>query len=261
MRQAGGGASRDSKRSRSRRVQSEGGGRGVEDRRGSKPRHRPPIAKILEAQGWATLRPLLIGSDTEVDAVIGRLQRFSQLLIEWNRQVSNLISRNDESRLLERHLRESLEPARWMMDTGAQRWIDFGSGAGLPAIPLAIAGVGKHWTLVESRRPKVLFMRKILQDIGLSGLEVVHSRLEEVVRSGSYRAAFDGFTSRATMRLGPTLEMASELVRRDGHAFLWKGSRRESEMSQHPNWETTWEFDRAIEIGNGTEIAKFLRKL
>ena len=37
-----------------------------------------------------------------------------------------------------RHLLESVEPAHWLKECGATRWLDFGSGAGLPAIPLAL---------------------------------------------------------------------------------------------------------------------------
>ena len=221
----------------------------------------PPIAAILKSQSWDSLRPLFIGLATDTEQAIDRLRRYVALLLEWNRQVSNLISRNDETRILERHLRESLEPARWMAESGALRWVDFGSGAGLPAIPLAIAGVGQHWTLVESRRPKTLFMRKVLLEISLDRNAVVHSRLEELVARVEYRAAFDAFTSRATLRLGPTLDLAAPLVHAGGHAFLWKGSRREDEMRRDTNWSQFWDFEGSMKAGkDGGEISKFIRK-
>jgi 16S rRNA (guanine527-N7)-methyltransferase len=161
---------------------------------------------------------------------------------------------------VERHLVESLAPVAWMLEGGARRWIDFGSGAGLPAIPIAIAGVGEHWSLVESRRSKVLFLLKYLQDSGLQGIEVIHDRLESVVevrRPGE----FDGFTSRATMALAPTLAMAASLVKVGGEAFLWKGSGRDEELRADPFWRSSWEHIGTNVIENGpTAVLKFVRK-
>lgn len=147
------------------------------------------------------------------------------------------------------------------MQSVAARWIDLGSGAGLPAIPLAIAGVGEQWTLVESRRQKTLFMRKIIQELELKNIRVVHSRLEDMVATGDHRAAFDAFTSRATMRLGPTLGMAAQLIHAGGLAYLWKGGQREAEMKHDSSWRESWEFSEPMVIGNGqSEVAKFIRK-
>ena len=216
---------------------------------------------MLSSQPWDSLRPLLARTAVDVEEAIDRLRRYSALLLEWNRTISNLISRQDEARFVERHLRESLAPAGWIRQEAAGRCIDFGSGAGLPAIPLAIAGIGDRWTLVESRRPKTLFLRKAFNELGLGRCEVIHARLEEVVRSGNHQGAFDAFTSRATMRLGPTLEMATPIVRPDGFALLWKGSQREAEMIQSSSWVDHWEFRESMEIGtSGAHVAKFIRK-
>jgi 16S rRNA (guanine527-N7)-methyltransferase len=195
------------------------------------------------------------------DATILRLKAYARLLLEWNRGISNLISRGDEQRIVERHIAESVEPAAWLKASPAKRWIDFGSGAGLPAIPLVVAGVGPRWTLVESRRMKTLFMRKAIESLGLGDIEVVVARLEHLVGETKYLGAYDGFTSRATLALGPTLVLAAEFVVPGGTAFLWKGSQREKEMAADPRWQRSWEFDGLLGIGNGqTVVARFTRK-
>src|SRR5262245_48148314 len=219
---------------------------------------RVAIERVLERQRWETLRPALLGAGVDVEQALDRLRRYARLLLEWNRSVSNIVSRNDEERIVERHLLESLAPARGLRDSGARRWIDFGSGAGLPAIPLAIAGVGDEWTLVESRRTKTLFIRKSIKDISLSGFVVINDRLENVTEPPG---RFDGFTSRATMRLGPTLTQASRLIRPGGSAFLWKGSGWESEMEQDATWRIDWDPGGVVSVGNGPNvIARFTRK-
>jgi 16S rRNA (guanine527-N7)-methyltransferase len=171
------------------------------------------------------------------------------------------MSRNDHERIVERHLLESVAPAHWLNETTPRNWIDFGSGAGFPAIPLAIAGVAATWTLVESRRTKTLFLRKAIEELSLTDFVVVNDRLENLARDPHRRGAFDGFTSRATMRLGPTLAIAGPLVRSGGSAFLWKGSGHGKEMDQGDEWGDAWEFVGTMGVGSGPNVvARFIRK-
>ena len=163
-------------------------------------------------------------------------------------------------RIVERHILESIEPGHWLKASGATKWLDLGSGAGFPAIPLAMMEVGEHWTLVESRRNKSLFLRRILQDFKVKGVEVVCDRLENRIGS-EWERAFDGFTSRATMTLAPTLELAAHFIKPGGVAFLWKGSRREEEMGADQAWQADWELEGLLGIGSGqTVVARFKRK-
>jgi 16S rRNA (guanine527-N7)-methyltransferase len=136
--------------------------------------------------------------------------------------------------------------------------MDLGSGAGFPAIPLVIAGVPGEWTLVESRRTKTLFLRKAVETLGLGQIRVELGRLEDIV--GGHERAFDGFTSRATMRLGPTLALAAHVVAPGGSAFLWKGSGRDDEMARDPSWRNDWTLVEWRTIGSGpVAIGRFKR--
>ena len=225
------------------------------------PGARASIEQVLEGQPWESLRPALERSSGDVELSLRQLRQYAQLLLEWNRSVSNIMSKHDEERIVDRHLLESIEPAHWLKESGAEHWIDFGSGAGFPAVPLAIAGVGARWTLVESRRTKTLFVRKAIQDIGLTCFEVFNDRLENVVLESTRADEFDGFTSRATLRLGPTLVLASQLVRPGGSAFLWKGSGLDEEIAQDATWSTGWESTGRLGVGSGLNaVARFVRK-
>ena len=216
------------------------------------------VRKTLDSQPWDELTPHLLRCGADPERTIPLLRHYAERVILWNRNVSNIISKNDEARFVVRHLVESIEPAYLLSESGMERWLDFGSGAGLPAIPLAIAGVGKHWTLVESRRPKALFLSKLLQDIVMKNVQVAHSRLEELEWPA---AECSGFTSRATLPLVPTLLAASRLIPVGGYAFLWKGSRREAEMKADEGWEALWELDRLLGLGQGqTVVARFKRR-
>jgi 16S rRNA G527 N7-methylase RsmG len=201
-----------------------------------------PYEKLIKIEEWSRLLPLIAKLGVDAELVLPRLAQFVGAAKAWNRGVSNLVSQTDESRLVTRHVYESLEPGAWLRLAKAQTWLDFGSGAGFPALPLAICGVGEKWTLVESRRPKTLFLRKAISDLGVGGVSVVHTRLELMIPSdtpgpgtdetvsrqsvdgggpehGVSHGLVDGFTSRATMALGPTLRFAAPFVRAGGSAF------------------------------------------
>jgi 16S rRNA (guanine527-N7)-methyltransferase len=204
--------------------------------------------------------PSLGESGAATEETLARLRRYSAMLISWNRSFSNLISKNDEPRLVTRHLLESVQPARWMMDSGAQRWVDLGSGGGFPAIPLILAGVGGAWTLVESRRTKALFLRRVIQDLGLDSVEVMNTRFETLAGEAD-APVYEGFISRATLPLAPTLALAARVVARGGSAFLWKGSGYEQELETAPGWSESWRLDGARGLGSGpTSVVRFIRK-
>jgi 16S rRNA (guanine527-N7)-methyltransferase len=208
------------------------------------------------------LRPLLEAPGLHVELAMVALRQYAGALLEWNRGVSNLISRHDEGRLVERHLAESLWPATLLRDSGCERFVDLGSGAGLPAIPLAIAGVGKRWTLVESRRNKTLFVRKYLQDSAMPNIEVMTARLEVAIEEDAAALACDGFTSRATMTAGPTLALAASIVRTGGKAFLWKGSGLEQELkASEREWSGEWRFTGTTPIASGPVVVAVFEKL
>ncbi len=227
-------------------------------------------SSLVRHAEWASLVPALERAGADVEATLPRLAEYVGSVLSWNRTVSNLISRGDEARLVSRHLAESLEPAAWLAESGARRWIDLGSGAGFPALPIAIAGVGNNWLLVESRRPKTLFLRRVIGQLCLSNVFVVHSRLEDLLHRAALgqrdpdlaRAGgvpFDALTSRATMRLAPTLDLAAASVRSGGHAFLWKGSARGTEKASAEDWSERWRDDgeRVLESGQ-TAVCRFL---
>lgn len=221
----------------------------------------PDVSKQVARQDLSSLIPHLLRGGAHADSALGALEQYTTLLLQWNRMASNLISQSDEPRITSRHLMESLMPAYWLRESGKTRWLDFGSGGGFPAIPLAICGIGDKWTLVESRRTKTLFLRRVAQDLRLNHVEVVTTRLEDFVADGEHRGVFDGFTSRATLTLGPTLALAADLVAPGGEAFLWKGSRFEEEAKEDRSWEESWEHTGILGIGEGhTRVVRFKRR-
>lgn len=194
--------------------------------------------------------------------MLARLRAFALELLQWNRGVSNLISHADEPRLVERHIAESLAGAEVLRELACEHVVDLGSGGGFPAIPLAIAGTARRWTLVESRRNKTLFLRRILDRLELRDIAVMTGRLEVLVDSEPDALRCDGFTSRATMKAAPTLALAARIVRPGGYAILWKGSGLSQELADaRSTWRSDWIDPRMHPIGDGpNSIAIFERR-
>lgn len=217
------------------------------------------VQAIVSRQSWGKIETLLGSAGLDPTSVIPRLRQFAELLVAWNRGVSNLLSRNDEARLVERHIGESLGPVRAMLESGIDEWLDIGSGGGFPAVPLIIAGVGRRWNLVESRRMKTLFLTKVQQEMGLEAMTVTCARIESL--DPPMGDATRGVTSRATLHLVPTLHEAARWVAPGGSAFLWKGERRDAEMRESSSWRESWDLTATLELADTpTVVCRFDRK-
>ncbi|MBI3141213.1 MAG: 16S rRNA (guanine(527)-N(7))-methyltransferase RsmG [Bacteroidetes bacterium] len=112
------------------------------------------------------------------DGQVQSLCQYMELLYEKNK-VLNLISRQDIDHLEERHILHSLTIARYF-DFKDASVMDVGSGGGLPGIPLAIYYPSARFTLVDARKKKVEAMQAFVDELGLSNVEVIHGRVEEL---------------------------------------------------------------------------------
>ena len=97
-------------------------------------------------------------------------------LEKWGGRM-NLTADRDPSRLLERHLLDSLMMLRLSGDMG-DAVMDIGSGGGFPAIPLAIMLPGVRFVLMERVARKCAFLKAMGRELGLSNMSVLESDLD-----------------------------------------------------------------------------------
>lgn len=113
---------------------------------------------------------------------LARLSRYLDLLGRWNR-VHNLTAITEPAELIGRHLLESLALGPLLRGL---RIADIGTGAGLPGIPLAICHPDREFTLIESRRKRVAFLRHAIATLGIANARVAHSRAEDLPTGAAF---------------------------------------------------------------------------
>lgn len=112
------------------------------------------------------------------------LKEFEALLVEFNRHI-NLISREDEEHVWLHHVVHCLFLTYRRFPSGATV-VDWGTGGGLPAIPLAIAFPGVQFVAVDAIHKKVHAVRAIVRRLGLDNVEVHQSRADDFEAEAAY---------------------------------------------------------------------------
>jgi 16S rRNA (guanine527-N7)-methyltransferase len=160
--------------------------------------------RIADAVKAAGLAPL----DEEA---IARLSAYVSLILRWNARV-NLTAIRDENGIISRHIIESII-VMYKLPRGINTLLDFGSGAGVPGIPIAICRPEINVTLAESQNKKAAFLMEAIRVLGLNA-EVHSGRAEEL------KSQFDCVTLRAVDKMATAVRSAAGLVARDGWLAL-----------------------------------------
>lgn len=168
------------------------------------------VAELLETAG---VEPRLVAP----------LSRYAGLVLDANRSFNLTGAREPEDFV--RHLLDSLAAVPFAGET----LVDVGSGAGLPAIPIAIA-TGAPITLVEATAKKARFLERTLAELELAG-EVVGERAESAGRIPRLRDAFASGTARAVSAATTVAELLLPLIAPGGVAILQRGTLDERERS------------------------------
>lgn len=155
-----------------------------------------------------------------------QLTGYVEMLHKWNKAY-NLTSVRQPEQMLVRHIMDSIVVEPHL--TGS-RFIDVGTGPGLPGVPLAIVRPESHFVLLDSLGKRVRFLKQVQHELGLTNIEPVQSRVEE------YQGEpFDGVISRAFASLDDMLSRCHHLpASGTGRFFALKGSVPEEELTRLP---------------------------
>jgi 16S rRNA (guanine527-N7)-methyltransferase len=160
----------------------------------------------MTTEGTSTrLNTVLMGAGLEsLDSeTAGKFDRYLSLIIRWNARL-NLTSLRTEDAIIMNHLSESVACAR-AIPSGIATLLDFGSGAGLPGIPIALCRPEIRVTLAEAQNKKAAFLHEAVRVLEI-GAKVHGGRAETL------RAVFDCVVLRAVDKMQKAVTVATRLV-------------------------------------------------
>ncbi|MDV2050525.1 16S rRNA (guanine(527)-N(7))-methyltransferase RsmG [Salmonella enterica] len=143
------------------------------------------------------------------------LVAYVDMLHKWNKAY-NLTSVRDPNEMLVRHILDSIVVAPYLQGL---RFIDVGTGPGLPGIPLAIVLPDAHFTLLDSLGKRVRFLRQVQHELKLENITPVQSRVEAYPSE----PPFDGVISRAFASLNDMVSWCHHLPGDKGRFYALKG--------------------------------------
>ncbi len=155
-----------------------------------------------------------------------QLVAYVDMLNKWNKAY-NLTSVRDPNEMLVRHILDSIVVAPHLQ---GERFIDVGTGPGLPGIPLSIVRPECQFTLLDSLGKRVRFLKQVQHELKLENITPVQSRVEAFPAE----PPFDGVISRAFASLNDMVSWCHHLPAEQGRFYALKGVMPEEEIAQLP---------------------------
>ncbi|GAB7218852.1 16S rRNA (guanine(527)-N(7))-methyltransferase RsmG [Vibrio comitans] len=164
-------------------------------------------------------------SDKQLDQLVG----YVELLNKWNKAY-NLTSVRNPSDMLVKHIMDSIVVSPHL---DGKRFIDVGTGPGLPGIPLSIMNPDCEFFLLDSLGKRIRFIKQVVHELKIENVTPVLSRVEEF----QPEVKFDAVLSRAFASMTDMVNWCRHLPKEGtGKFFALKGQASQEEIEQLPEW-------------------------
>lgn len=141
--------------------------------------------------------------------------------------VLNLISKNEEKFLWEKHVYDSLG-IKLFFEKYSQKvntLLDIGTGGGFPAVPIALEYPNIEVFALDSIRKKINAIENIKQELSINNLTTICDRAENIEQK------FDIITSRAVATIDILIKYATPLLKKNGYFVAYKSRLADKEIS------------------------------
>lgn len=176
---------------------------------------------IIEAFGAAGI---------EIDAEKAKkLAELSEFMVEYNKNV-NLTAITDFKEIVEKHFIDSILPFVSLKIAENSSFIDVGTGAGFPSLPLLIWRDDLKGTLCDSLQKRCVYLEKACDKLRIKA-EIIHARAEELGRER--REKYDFATARAVSAMPVLTEFCLPFVRKDGLFIALKSVNEDAKSAEN----------------------------
>lgn len=182
------------------------------------------------------MKELLIDGAKQLDITLSETQvdqfmRYKELLQEWNQKM-NLTAITEDREVMTKHFLDCMTINKALNMSKQKTVIDIGTGAGFPGLVIKIAFPHLKVTLVDALKKRLTFLETVISELGLTDIECVHSRAEDLGKNKEYREGFDICASRAVANLAVLSEYTLPFVKVDGYLIALKGQKLDEELEQ-----------------------------
>ena len=151
--------------------------------------------------------------------------KYMQVFLRQNACL-NLISKNDEKFLWEKHVFDSLAFRYFVEKYGeCKTLLDIGTGGGFPSVPIALAYPKIEVCALDSIRKKISAIENIKSDLNIENLRTICDRAENI------KEKFDVITSRAVASLDKISLYALPLLQKGGYFVAYKSRKTPEEIA------------------------------
>ncbi|MGN1383380.1 MAG: 16S rRNA (guanine(527)-N(7))-methyltransferase RsmG [Eubacterium sp.] len=158
-----------------------------------------------------------------------KLSIYMDGILEYNQHV-NLTSITDPEEFITKHYLDSASISSLSEFQKAETVIDVGTGGGFPGVPLAVLFPEKTFTVEDSLQKRIRVIQDLLSRAGITNVEAVHARAEDLGKDPVHREQYDLCISRAVSRMSVLAEYCLPFVKEGGFFISYKGSDLDQEL-------------------------------
>lgn len=168
------------------------------------------------------------------DDQVNKFETYMQGILAWNEKV-NLTRITQPDEFIVKHFLDSLVCCTHKEYQNARKIIDVGTGAGFPGIPLAIMSADKNFVLMDSLGKRLKIIDELCAEAGISNVETIHARAEELARNKQHREKYDLCVSRAVANMDVLAEYCLPFIKVGGCLMAYKGPEAAEEAEAAKN--------------------------
>jgi len=187
----------------------------------------PPTTKATAHGPESNPDDLLVGGALSLGlrlkpADVSAFRIYREEILRWSERM-NLTALTTAAQVVQQGFLDSLV-CEALFPPEAQRVLDVGSGAGFPAIPIALIRPDLQFILVEPTRKKVTFLKHVTRQLQLTHVHVRPGRLEQFLGDKTMRDVFDVALARAVAPLPESGRKVRPFLRPQGVFLAQVGS-------------------------------------